>query len=195
MADMTTREDFETAMGALADIAFADDMTLEIARSKAKRIYEALRLAARQDVLSNNEFVQFLNGAGPLDGVWFGDEHPKYKGKFWWRAFLRARQDQSVSTLTMVLDECVKASGEEIPYGDLPGYIAELRARLERERALENSEQRVRELERVAEHYFVTPPVSESDPHLETCSVCGLNLRDPIHKRAARAQEKGEGHD
>lgn len=35
--------ELDTACGALADIAFSDDMTLELARAKAKRIYEKLR--------------------------------------------------------------------------------------------------------------------------------------------------------
>jgi len=35
--------DVEIALGALADIAFSGDMTLDIARKKAKRIYEQLR--------------------------------------------------------------------------------------------------------------------------------------------------------
>jgi hypothetical protein len=30
----------ELARGALADIAFSDDMTLELARAKAKRVYD-----------------------------------------------------------------------------------------------------------------------------------------------------------
>ncbi len=31
------------------------------------------------------ELIRFLQGAGPLDGVWFGDPHPTEKGAFWWR--------------------------------------------------------------------------------------------------------------
>lgn len=34
--------ELEQARGALADIAFSDDMTLVVARAKAKRIYDAL---------------------------------------------------------------------------------------------------------------------------------------------------------
>lgn len=40
---MNDSEKLEIAIGALADIAFATDMTLERARKKAKRIYEELR--------------------------------------------------------------------------------------------------------------------------------------------------------
>jgi hypothetical protein len=35
-----------------------------------------------------DELRAFLIGAGPLDGVWFGDRHPTRKGAFWWRNFL-----------------------------------------------------------------------------------------------------------
>lgn len=36
------------------------------------------------------EVVRFLNGEGRLLGVYFGDDHPNYQGKFWWRKFLPA---------------------------------------------------------------------------------------------------------
>lgn len=36
------------------------------------------------------EALAFLFGEGPLDGVWFGDEHPTERGAFWWRKNLRA---------------------------------------------------------------------------------------------------------
>lgn len=34
------------------------------------------------------EVMAFLSGAGPLDGVWFGEDHPTERGKFWWRKHL-----------------------------------------------------------------------------------------------------------
>lgn len=40
MTDNTPREALDLAIGALADIAFSSDMSLEVARNKAKRIYE-----------------------------------------------------------------------------------------------------------------------------------------------------------
>lgn len=49
---MNQSEKLELAIMHLADIAFSDDMTLEIAKAKAKRIYEELRadeLAAERD--------------------------------------------------------------------------------------------------------------------------------------------------
>ena len=33
--------------------------------------------------------INFLCGEGPLEGVWFGDDHPTRKGRFWWRKLLR----------------------------------------------------------------------------------------------------------
>jgi len=39
---MSSEEKLQIAVGALADIGFSEDMTLEVARNKAKRIYEEL---------------------------------------------------------------------------------------------------------------------------------------------------------
>ena len=39
---MTIDEKLELAIGALADIAFSDDMTEEVRKAKAKRIYQEL---------------------------------------------------------------------------------------------------------------------------------------------------------
>jgi len=30
--------------------------------------------------------LKFLLGIAPLEGVWFGEKHPKRKGNFWWRS-------------------------------------------------------------------------------------------------------------
>ena len=30
--------------------------------------------------------LKFLLGVAPLEGVWFGQDHPKRKGRFWWRS-------------------------------------------------------------------------------------------------------------
>ena len=40
------------------------------------------------------EMVDFLYGAGPLEGVWFGDKHPTEQGTFWWRKHLRRIADE-----------------------------------------------------------------------------------------------------
>lgn len=35
----------------------------------------------------------FLTGAAPLDGVWFGERHPAYRGGFWWRGYIANMMD------------------------------------------------------------------------------------------------------
>ena len=35
---------------------------------------------------------------------------------------------------------------------------------------------------------IVNPPETSDDPHRETCLLCRCNLRDPIHRRAARRE-------
>lgn len=30
--------------------------------------------------------LRFLLGIAPLEGVWFGEDHPKRPGRFWWRS-------------------------------------------------------------------------------------------------------------
>lgn len=45
-------------------------------RQKGRRKYVRLPLPV----------LKFLLGIAPLDGVWFGEEHPKKKGRFWWRS-------------------------------------------------------------------------------------------------------------
>jgi hypothetical protein len=37
-----------------------------------------------------NAILQYLYGAGPLEGHWYGGGHPPGKGAFWWRSMLRA---------------------------------------------------------------------------------------------------------
>ena len=46
--------------------------------------------AVRDGVVIPNAVVQFLLGAAPIDGKWFGDLHPKHPGRLWWRRLLRA---------------------------------------------------------------------------------------------------------
>ncbi len=41
---MTDQEKLQRALAALADIGFSDDMTLKVARQKARRIYDELRV-------------------------------------------------------------------------------------------------------------------------------------------------------
>jgi hypothetical protein len=37
---------------------------------------------------TRNAVISFLLGEAPLDGVWFDEPHPTYKGRFWWREYL-----------------------------------------------------------------------------------------------------------
>lgn len=41
------------------------------------------------------EMLQFLDGSRPLDGVWFGEEHPKQRGEYWWRKHLHRAFDEA----------------------------------------------------------------------------------------------------
>lgn len=34
------------------------------------------------------EFLRFLDGAGTFEGVSFGEEHPEFVGRYWWRRFI-----------------------------------------------------------------------------------------------------------
>ena len=61
-----------------------------------KILVDALRLAIeqaeRQEPVAcvSSEMLEFLRGAAPLDGVWFGEPHPTERGQFWWRKYLTA---------------------------------------------------------------------------------------------------------
>lgn len=51
-------------------------------------VLEAAVAARPEGVTIKLELLDFLSGIAALDGVWFGDEHPKYMGKYWWRRYL-----------------------------------------------------------------------------------------------------------
>jgi len=36
------------------------------------------------------EVLSYLDGSGPIDGLWFGDKHPTEQGAYWWRKRLWA---------------------------------------------------------------------------------------------------------
>jgi hypothetical protein len=44
--------------------------------------------------------VRFLCGEGPMDGVWFGEPHPRERGKYWWRKYLRAATSPATPAAT-----------------------------------------------------------------------------------------------
>lgn len=41
------------------------------------------------------DIQRFLMGNGPLEGVWFGEDHPTRKGQFWWRDVIRERSERN----------------------------------------------------------------------------------------------------
>jgi len=43
-------------------------------------------------VIVPSELVGFLLGENAFGGVEFGDDHPQFKGRFWWRQFLKASE-------------------------------------------------------------------------------------------------------
>ena len=60
---------------------------------------DALVEAQPSKPLTDEQMVvlNFMLGADDLDGVWFGERHPKEKGAFWWRNRLRnAFQDAAI---------------------------------------------------------------------------------------------------
>jgi len=48
-------------------------------------------VAPMQQPLTNDQIkvLNFLYGAGELNGVWFGARHPTERGEYWWRKHLR----------------------------------------------------------------------------------------------------------
>lgn len=45
---------------------------------------------AERERIERSPVVQFLCGAEEMDGVWFGEEPPEGKPRYWWRSLLRA---------------------------------------------------------------------------------------------------------
>jgi hypothetical protein len=52
------------------------------------------------------ELIAFLNGDAMLDGVWFGEDHPTLKGKFWWRKRLGALSQVRKQALLEAAEIC-----------------------------------------------------------------------------------------
>lgn len=67
------------------------------------------------------EVMRFLDGVGPLDGCWFG-EQPAGMGRFWWRAHLRRAFAQfealnnlhDLETLARQIDPDAKWTNQEM---------------------------------------------------------------------------------
>lgn len=60
---------------------------------------------------TRDDVITFLLGEAPLDGVWFGEKHPTYPGRFWWRAHLRKAIEPSAEPVAWFLSH-EKASGQ-----------------------------------------------------------------------------------
>lgn len=65
-------------------------MTAELAAEAFWGQHESNAAPPADGVVVPAGVIRFLNGEGPLKGVYFGDKHPSYPGKFWWRFFLPA---------------------------------------------------------------------------------------------------------
>lgn len=68
-------------------------------------------------VTISREAFDFLMGAGPMDGTWFGELNDGLPGAFWWRAILRAAERESVSAL----------DAAEARIAELEGQLAKIR--------------------------------------------------------------------
>ena len=54
---------------------------------------------------TRDDVIAFLLGEGPLDGVWFDEPHPTYKGRFWWREYLLKATEPSAEPVAYRLHE------------------------------------------------------------------------------------------
>ena len=100
--DVKRAADLQKALGAFgracgfgdsleARISAAVDLEHQIeAYADAREAAVMAKLAQQEPVAVSREVIAFLQGAGPLDGVWFGDKHPTERGAFWWRKHLVA---------------------------------------------------------------------------------------------------------
>jgi hypothetical protein len=52
--------------------------------------YVADMMARRSPSAELRKILEFLYGAAPLDGVWYGGPPPNGKPPFWWRSKLRS---------------------------------------------------------------------------------------------------------
>jgi hypothetical protein len=74
----------------------ADARKMVIAERQADAGYTPVR----------NDVLQFLHGAGPLEGIWYGEAHPERKGMYWWRRLLpNAGERPPVPTQQGLTDE------------------------------------------------------------------------------------------
>lgn len=74
-------------------------------------------------VLVPRELIEFLDGAAPLDGAWFGDDNPSGRiGRYWWRKNLKAcaaapvtsQADPEISTST-IAEQFLHGASQAVP--------------------------------------------------------------------------------
>jgi hypothetical protein len=73
--------------------------------------------------------VEFLLGEGPLDGVWYGDEHPTNPRPYWWRKHIRAalaEPEQKPEPVAWLRKDGLRFRGDIEPQdgSELPLYAA-----------------------------------------------------------------------
>lgn len=61
-------------MGGVCRTLFAHNISFRVRGDAVSGIVQRLRA-----------YANFLDGAAPIEGVWFGDNHPEHRGLFWWR--------------------------------------------------------------------------------------------------------------
>jgi predicted alpha-1,6-mannanase (GH76 family) len=77
-----------------------------------------------KDAVKANQLIEFLHGSMALDGVWFGDEHPTLKGKYWWRKHLLILEDpaevrkQALLEAAEICDQLRKRERKQLMTGD-----------------------------------------------------------------------------
>lgn len=79
------------------------------------------------------EIADFLSGKAPLEGVWFGEDHPTKKGKFWWRSEYLPELRQLADRIDSLTDERIEEEMLNKPskYSDPDSIRLELGGRLQ----------------------------------------------------------------
>lgn len=55
---------------------------------KTKAALKDIEACIAKPEASQDEIIAFLKGSAPLEGVYFGENHPTKKGLYWWRKLL-----------------------------------------------------------------------------------------------------------
>lgn len=60
---------------------------------------------------TREELIAFLNGSGPIDGIWYGDRHPVMPGMtLWWRKYLPILTEQASESIhnALIADTAIR---------------------------------------------------------------------------------------